>query len=254
MNIFKQRDCLTQEEIRLYLQEKLPEQKAHEIENHLLDCPLCTDALEGYASINSLEVAEKTLEKTTIPLVHKEETKQITSVPPRRLFLRIAAAAMLLLLPFIGLFYWYSDNDNRLYADYIGAFDDNMNELATRSNYDTVKKVEAFYRGLQTYDAKKYRESVTYFRTAKQEHPNDLQVEFFHGLSLLKAGETQQAMPILEKIMNEPKSGYSNDATWYLALAHLKIGNTDRTESLLSLLISSDNYYNKKAATLLQEL
>ena len=45
--IFDVRPCLSREEITEYLTGSLTETKRFEIENHLLDCPLCSDAVDG---------------------------------------------------------------------------------------------------------------------------------------------------------------------------------------------------------------
>ncbi len=40
--------CLTYKMLQAYYSSELPVEKRFEVENHLLDCPLCSDALEGY--------------------------------------------------------------------------------------------------------------------------------------------------------------------------------------------------------------
>lgn len=254
--IFKQRDCLSQEEIKRYLQEDWSRKEAHDVENHLLDCPFCRDAMEGYANTQNFEAAEQVLEEASPKLEVQPDDKvvQMQPRPPRRMFLRIAAAILLLLLPLSAILYWGAGNENRHYADYIDAIEVKSSELAMRGNPDTVKKAEVFYQGLQAFDAKNYQKSVTCFNTALRDKPDDLQIAFFSGLAHLKAGQTDEAIPLLEKVLKNKNSGYETDAAWYLALAYVKKGDTSRVKSLLTLVLASDNYYNQKAAELIGKL
>ncbi|MEP7168563.1 MAG: hypothetical protein ABI855_04280, partial [Bacteroidota bacterium] len=46
-NIFDHRNCLSKEELISYAKQTLSEKEKHHVEKHLLDCELCTEALEG---------------------------------------------------------------------------------------------------------------------------------------------------------------------------------------------------------------
>jgi anti-sigma factor RsiW len=45
--IFQVSNCLGREELRAYLEDPISAEDRRRVENHLLDCPLCSDALEG---------------------------------------------------------------------------------------------------------------------------------------------------------------------------------------------------------------
>ncbi|GAB4130839.1 MAG: hypothetical protein Fur0041_00480 [Bacteroidia bacterium] len=45
--IFQNGECLSLDTMRLYNEGKLEHKSAHEVENHLLNCPLCSTAIEG---------------------------------------------------------------------------------------------------------------------------------------------------------------------------------------------------------------
>ena len=72
--LFSSSKCLGQDEIQKYLKEQLTNQERFRVENHLLDCPLCTDAVEGFANgynfdedieLREIETALATAEKTS---------------------------------------------------------------------------------------------------------------------------------------------------------------------------------------------
>jgi len=58
----------------------------------------------------------------------------------------------------------------------------------------------------------------------------------------------------LEKVQNS-KTKYKEDATWYLALSHLKTADNTTTIRLLDQLLALNNgFYYKKAQALKEEL
>ena len=78
--VFQPMKCLSQDEIRLYLIGELDESSRYRVENHLLDCPLCSDAVEGFAENynfdkdEQLDELKKAISKKSIqaPLGSKE--------------------------------------------------------------------------------------------------------------------------------------------------------------------------------------
>ena len=47
LRLLQYRDCLSADELNKYMKGTLPAQETQTIESHLLDCPLCSDALDG---------------------------------------------------------------------------------------------------------------------------------------------------------------------------------------------------------------
>lgn len=87
-------NCLTEDQLLLYMQSKLNAFEQHHAEKHLLDCELCSDALEGLRM-----TASKNLSETFAELNHqvdkrvKQEEKKII---PMYSWLRIAAVIALI--------------------------------------------------------------------------------------------------------------------------------------------------------------
>lgn len=57
--IFQIHQCLSEENIKGYLTNRLSEEERFRVENHLLDCPLCSDAVDGYAAMEVDQSAGK---------------------------------------------------------------------------------------------------------------------------------------------------------------------------------------------------
>ncbi len=52
-NILSHSSCLSQEQMQLYLDQKLDQEQMHAVERHFTDCLFCSDALEGLQSIDA---------------------------------------------------------------------------------------------------------------------------------------------------------------------------------------------------------
>ena len=103
--VFQSTECLSQEEIRLYLKGELNEAARYRIENHLLDCPLCSDAVEGFASeYNFDENRELDELKTAI----NRKIAEPPNLSKSTIFTlnRIAAAIIFLIISSATIFYW----------------------------------------------------------------------------------------------------------------------------------------------------
>ena len=60
-NILNHQDCIPEEKLLNYIEGKLSPQDANSVEQHLLECELCSDALEG------------------LKLLHPEKARAITA-------------------------------------------------------------------------------------------------------------------------------------------------------------------------------
>src|SRR5215204_6074937 len=50
--IFSETGCINREILLRYKDAKLRDPEKHEVEKHLVDCPLCTEAIEGFALLS----------------------------------------------------------------------------------------------------------------------------------------------------------------------------------------------------------
>lgn len=252
--IFETTNCLSFDQIKLYVQGQLNSKQRYNVEEHLSDCELCSDAVDGYVSSENLEQSQVFLEKTTWP--PKEETPkpqpakviQMQNTRPTKLpFLKIAA----MVVGIIGSIavFSYLNTDSSQY-DSVIASSLPVYDQSSR-NDSTLTASEPFYKALQLFDKKQFTESAAMFSQHLSVKPEDKAAVFFKGVALLKSGKTKQAIENLEQVYLDRTSGYYLDATWFLALAKLKKGNKTRAKSLLMTLAQTGNYYNKKASELL---
>ena len=102
---------LSVDELYQYLEGKLPLAASHEVEQHLLDCDLCTDALDGLAQVPQAEAEHAVFDIN-------RHLKKRTSRPKKNSVLQDVKnwgliAAILFLLIFSSLVVWYQVNQTK---------------------------------------------------------------------------------------------------------------------------------------------
>lgn len=105
-NIFVKRNCLSKEELISYAKQNISEMEKHHIEKHLLDCELCTDALEGIRLLSD----PADLKSISSDMLRKlrEENPVSKKNNTRSAFLVAAAIACVLIIS--GIYFTYLHN------------------------------------------------------------------------------------------------------------------------------------------------
>ncbi|MFK8102214.1 MAG: hypothetical protein AB8G15_06815 [Saprospiraceae bacterium] len=255
MEVFlKRKQCLSQAEIMGYLKETCKEEKLYEIETHLLDCELCSSAVEGYASMHSqedppilqnwggetqnLSPANSTLNKRT----------------PRFGFNQVAAALVLLLISVGGFAYWNHLAADRLYHRYEKVFDFAQEGFSFRGVATTDRKYAAIRAAIESFNAEAYEACLREMKVLLAEQPENAVASFYGGMSALKLAKTSEAIHYLS-ICRINSARYYEDASWYLALSHLQRGDKKEAKIILEELQGIENgYYEKEVVRLLTEL
>jgi tetratricopeptide (TPR) repeat protein len=102
-NIFGSTDCLSEQMLRDYAGKKLSPEKMHQVEKHLVDCELCSDALEGYLLMGDTEIFSEKLKEIYSFIDKKNDNKKIV-----QLRYWYAAAASILLIAGISVLFKFS--------------------------------------------------------------------------------------------------------------------------------------------------
>lgn len=256
-NLFEERPCLSQTEIKQYIQGQLTQEEVHKIEQHLIDCPFCSDAIEGFGKLQDFSEAESLLAEMDAEFAQKitpiSKAPQKAPYSLRLVFLRAAAAILLLGIPIGALLYWQESKDQRLYAAYFET-DQSGFDYSARTSDSALMRKEPFFQALQHYDREDFDESLVFLREHLRDSTTDYRAHFYAGVSYLRTGKTEKASQHLETILTSNPATPKADVLWYLALAKLKQGDQERAKSLLMLLTQSENYYNTPASDLLIDL
>lgn len=102
-NILDHQDCIPEEKLLSYIEGSLSQQEANRVEQHLLECELCSDALEGLRMLHPDKVRAITAELNN-KIDQRLDSSKGAKVLPFGSFYRIAAIFVLAAL--VGGGYW----------------------------------------------------------------------------------------------------------------------------------------------------
>ena len=98
--------------------------------------------------------------------------------------------------------------------------------MSTSLNYE-------FFDAMVNYKREEYDIAITKWERLLQDQSKNDTLNYFLGVSYLAKGDTQLADEFLQKIADHPESIFSRDAVHYRALALLKKGETEKAIQLL---------------------
>ena len=76
-NIFNHTECLSEDMLTKYISGKLSPAQKHELEKHLLDCEMCSDAVEGMSMISDKNKIPKITSELNKKIQHRVEKKEV---------------------------------------------------------------------------------------------------------------------------------------------------------------------------------
>jgi len=278
-HVVSKNKCIPLKTLQQYKKGSVNKQQRSAVEAHLPTCELCSYTVASTTKINDEELAEDlpTLRHSiTDTLMERKKAKrqQAGNQGNRRTLYSIAAAlAFLLTLGVAAQLFLQSNTPDNLYAQYYQSYeipDDLVRSIKARSvpskdadniainSEDPVPNnnpsvSEPLAQAIATYKNIPYEASDIPSSFNQDPHEAAL-TQLLKGLTLLEKGNTTAAIPLLEKVQKS-KTKYAEDATWYLALSHLKTADNTTTISLLDQLLALNNgFYYKKAQALKKQL
>ncbi|MCB0597092.1 MAG: tetratricopeptide repeat protein [Lewinellaceae bacterium] len=249
-SIFQNRSCLTEREVKQYLGDELSDEQRYDIENHLLDCELCSAAVEGYAQSEDFSSTEEDVEmlRSTLAASAKDP-------PLRRLawINRIAAAVLFLLLAYAGFRYWDASKPERLFAAYFEPAANTYITYRSGDGPDASLPVE-LAQALEYYDAEKFGLSLPHFANYLGDHPDDASALLLAANAHLQAGQAERAEQYLIQLEAQGEM-FEGQTAWYLALSYLRRGKMEEArERLERILADQTSPFQEKAGEVLKSM
>ena len=249
---FKPTVCVSQEELRQYLSGDINRQGLRRVEDHLLDCPLCSDAVDGFEATG--EHATDDLDdfdsfRKKLPVAPNGKVRQLQ--PSGSFRVAIAIAAMLV-VGAVGYFtYFQSPTGPELYAKY---YDNYKNDIPVSLRRPGLSDVDPnFAQALTSYTERRYSQANMLFERALQAQPDNEAARFFAGLSLLESNQTDKASGYLNAVANST-GVYSKKAAWYLIMCNLKAGKKTEAKERLDKFIEDGQIMVLEAKDLRKKL
>ncbi len=246
-----QTSCLSMEEMKNYLTNQVDDALRFRVEDHLLDCPLCTAALEGYSAHADQVPDQINLELDALRIRMQERLKEEMPVPHIAYWNRVAAAAMIALALGATWMYWHHTKNERLYAGVFHPMESNL--LYLRGGVDEAALAEKTMP-MRLYEAGRFEDALPLFERYLEEYPADFYTALYGGIAAMEVGQFDIAQTWLESVRFNAPEHYA-EATWYLALRHLRAGEREECISLLQeLQEAKDPDWAERAATLLKKM
>lgn len=115
-NIFSESECLSEEMLYKYLEDKLTAKEKYIVENHLQSCEFCSDALEGLSLLKNVEEAKSMIGEIKNEIINKSFTKKNKIIWfDYRVKLAVAASIILLIgISFLLRYYFKRESENKI--------------------------------------------------------------------------------------------------------------------------------------------
>ena len=247
-DLFDANQCLSEEELTGYIKGSLSVEERFRVENHLLDCPLCADAVEGF------QLASGT---TSLPELSELQKKwsgagksQVAMPRIVSMVTRMAAVAVIILAAYWGFF--RQQSTGQLFESYYTSYQLDI-PVNMRSVDAPTAMMPTLVKALQEYDSGHYESSLKGFQSALAEDPGNEIARFYHSLTQLELGDFEGAIEGL-KTVAEGSGIYKDKASWYLSLAYLKLGHHGEAKEILTKIVSEKGYQSERAKSLMKQL
>ncbi|WP_431133302.1 tetratricopeptide repeat protein [Psychroserpens mesophilus] len=148
----------------------------------------------------------------------QEDSPKVRYLQFRKL---VAAAAIIIAL---GSFWFYNQNStDRLYSKYFVPDPGLPTTMSHSSNFE-------FYDAMVNYKQGDYKIAIEKWEVLKEKTPSNDTLNYFLGVAYLANKSETNAIPFLEKSIQDKDFPLANDAYYYLGLAYLKEGNIKKAK------------------------
>jgi tetratricopeptide (TPR) repeat protein len=137
-NIFDRRQCLSKEELVSYADGTLTQKEKHQIEKHLLDCELCTEALEGTLLLNS----PSKLHAISNDMIKRINREKIIVKKNNKRFSWLAVAAVICVFIISGIYFAFIRNSVNLKSEVADLPTKTLNDKTKAAAPETAEPVK----------------------------------------------------------------------------------------------------------------
>jgi len=237
--------CLNLDQMIGYVDNTLAPQQRPQIEAHLDQCRLCSEAVEGVRLYPD-----------------KSELREMIEPPSYDIHLRPAwieflqynwksayAVAAMLVLGLSSTFYLMREKPNQtLFAE---SFHRYPSPASLVRGEQAGGKLAA---ALGQYEAENFSGALKIFQEILAVESGNTAAHFYAGLVCLERKDATSAITYLQNARNDTSHELAEPAAWYLALAYLQKKDLAEAKSRLNQIIVEDGAYKEKATKLLERL
>ena len=238
-----------EELINGYFEGSLSESQLEEVQNLLkTDADFKADFEFQKELQQSLKKEERREIKQLFSDLNTVETETETKVVRMRTWLAAASIALLVGLgSYLFFFNTAEVNTDKLYAENFAPYDNVVHPIERGNELEDLQT-----RAFVAYEEKAFMKALRLFKEL-QTKQNDGYIKFYEAIVLMQLDKQQEAIPLLENY-RDGNGELKDRATWYLALAHLKLENLPKAQTELKNLIALGTFKTKDAEELLKKL
>lgn len=234
--------CVSQEELRQYLAGSMDRAGTRRVEDHLLDCPLCSDAVDGFEASGELQLADDLEDfdsfRKKLPVAGTAKLRRLN--PARAFWMRAAAVAAILVAGVFAYSSFFANTAStasgpQLYAQFYTYY---KNDIPMNLRRPGVSDVDPnFAQAIVAYNDHNFNSANMLFERALHNQPDNEAAKFFGGLTKLETNDPAKASELLVAVANGG-GAYAKKASWYLILCDLKAGKVDEARTKLDKFIA----------------
>jgi len=230
--------------IESYLEGNMSADEKLQFEALLKADPVLAAEFNGYSAAYALVKCNGALQAKEI--LQRHEVAKYGNNNTRLLKIIISSAAAIVLVT--TLFYFLQSKGEGLQDDLFTTYYTHYRDpISVRSDAVMSDMRDKANRAFSTKD---FIAAESYYSQVSDPTPAD---KLYHGLSALQNSNMHMAITLLEEVSHS-QSDYTQQATWYLALAYLKAGKKGESADILRTIVKENAYPHEKAQELLNKL
>lgn len=162
----------------------------------------------------------------------------------------LAAASVALLAGLASWFFFFNTpdlNSDALYAANFAPYDNVIHPIERGSQPEDLKT-----KAFTAYENREYPKALELFKELYTKQ-NDSYIDFYSAMVLMQLNRQKEAIELLEGYI-EKEGELKDRASWYLALAYLKLDDIGASKAQLKNLIELNTFKTDAAKELLSQL
>ena len=166
----------------------------------------------------------------------------------------LTAAALTALFIGVGILWIYHSqitNSDELYANYFEPYPSiySQRSIDVESESGTLKR-----KAFLAYEKENWRKAQDHFNELLLLQPENTEYAFYGGMLDLKLDKSNEAIKHFRTVLHKEELLLEDQAIWYIALAHLKEENIEKSIEYLQEIVREDLANKDKALKLLRRI
>jgi tetratricopeptide (TPR) repeat protein len=177
----------------------------------------------------------------------KQRLSKLDSTVSRKGYLPVLLILAVLLAVFVTAYLLLrSPTTDVIYAEVYTKFPNKVVAITRGESKEKDLKM-----AMLAYENGNYQGLLQEFEALEPVHP---EVSIYKGIILMEELEYEKAIEELKEVYENDDASFREDASWYLALAYLKIQNKEEARRMLGQLSKNSGKYQDRSAALLKKL